>query len=551
MTLRARLALAFALLAALPLVALTWPARRALDEAYDEAVSSRLAAAARAVERTVAEQLEQSRTLLEALPHQDGVVLLAQDGLALPDAQSLGAQLLAARSLDVLSLMDADGRVLTSGHLPARAGDLDPTAFALAEAGEAPHRALLPVRDGELLLTTQALVVGRRLDVGGVAVLGLAGFRLGDRWLARLAALTGANLQLVEGDGGIVAEAGSAPTGAFRVREVALPHGEGDAPLSVRLRLSTQGLAEAEQRLAESTGVLALVALLLASGLGALVAHRLTRPIDALARGTDELARGALDHRVEVQATGELGRLVSAFNHMAQSLSEATARAARAERVAAWEEVARRLAHELKNPLTPIRLAVETLRNAHARKHPRFAELFEESTPAILEEVDRLRRTLDGFSRFARLPALVLAEVELGGLIDQLLPLWREGEMSVEREGAATLTPLQADRDQLSQVLLNLVTNARQAQESRGRCVVRLLEPSEATVAIEVEDDGPGIPEAEQARVFQPYVTTKREGSGLGLAISRRIAEEHGGALELLPPTALRGARFRLTLKRG
>ncbi|MGC4117087.1 MAG: ATP-binding protein [Myxococcales bacterium] len=236
---------------------------------------------------------------------------------------------------------------------------------------------------------------------------------------------------------------------------------------------------------------------------------------------------------------------------MSRDIKDATERAAVAERVAAWQGIARRLAHEIKNPLTPIRMSVETLLAAHKSRRADFDEIFKESAGAVLEEVERLRRIVDEFSKFARLPKPQLGPVDLADLAGQILQLYgtTADGMKVDKELAAGLV-VQADRDQLTQVLINLVTNAEQAMSGGGKVIVRGLALGEGEVALEVEDEGPGIKPEDRARIFEPYFTTKTGGTGLGLAIALRIAQEHGGRLEELGG-ARGGARFRLTLPRA
>jgi nitrogen fixation/metabolism regulation signal transduction histidine kinase len=265
---------------------------------------------------------------------------------------------------------------------------------------------------------------------------------------------------------------------------------------------------------------------------------------DAAAR----VAAGDLEARVGVAASGEVGDLVRAFDEMTAELGRSRARLARAERIAAWREVARRLAHEIKNPLTPIAMSVETLRDARAKGRADFDEIFDEATRAVSEEVRRLKRIVDEFSRFARLPAPERAPVAPAELVAAVLALFPEppAGVSLRREVAPGLPPVLADRDQVLQVLLNLVSNALEAMPGGGAVELTARRAPEG-VAFAVADGGPGIAEADLARVFEPYYTTKAGGTGLGLAIARRIAEEHGGALEVASAPG-RGATFTLTL---
>jgi nitrogen fixation/metabolism regulation signal transduction histidine kinase len=247
-----------------------------------------------------------------------------------------------------------------------------------------------------------------------------------------------------------------------------------------------------------------------------------------------------------VAAAGEVGELVRDFDGMTEELALGRTRLAAAERVAAWREVARALAHELKNPLTPIAMSVELLRDARSR--PDFPEILDESTRAIGEEVRRLRRIVDEFSRFARLPAPAPRPERPEELVQALLALFPAATpgVTISREVAPGLPAVRADRDQVLQVLHNLVKNALEAMPGGG--ALRLSARRDgAAVAFAVADSGPGVPPGDRARIFQPYVTTKAGGTGLGLAIAERIAQEHGGRLELASPPG-GGATFTLWL---
>jgi nitrogen fixation/metabolism regulation signal transduction histidine kinase len=298
-----------------------------------------------------------------------------------------------------------------------------------------------------------------------------------------------------------------------------------------------------------ATFLAALLAGVLAAGaVGALLASRVTHPVEALRAAALRVAAGDLGARVETRAAGEVGELVRAFNGMTADLAASRARLAQAERVAAWREVARRLAHEIKNPLTPIAMSVETLRDAHARARPDFGEIFEEGTRAIGEEVRRLKRIVDEFSRFARLPAPERTPVAPDELVQSVLALFPAPPpgVTVAREIEAGLPAVLADRDQVLQVLLNLMRNALDAMPAGGTVAIRARRAG-SVVAFSVSDTGPGIRPEDRPRVFEPYFTTKEGGTGLGLAIAQRIAEEHGGALELSSAQGP-GTTFTLTL---
>jgi len=220
--------------------------------------------------------------------------------------------------------------------------------------------------------------------------------------------------------------------------------------------------------------------------------------------------------------------------------------------VAAWREVARRVAHEVKNPLAPIRAAVETLRRLRARNDPAFDDYFDEATRTVLDEVHRISNIVTEFTSFARLSPPRPADVDLAEAVRDVLQLQRPlaGETVLEQVVATGVPTVKADRDQIVQVVMNLVKNAIEATKDTpsAKVTVRVDSPAEDHVDISVEDNGPGIAKEIAARLFEPYATTKSEGTGLGLAIAQRIAIEHGGELAHFAPERGTGAVFRLSL---
>jgi len=563
-TLRGKLAAAFALFAAVPLAAALVPVSRALSGALDREQEARLDGAAAAIQGELARLGEGAAAAVQDLaraPELEAFARERAEGL-LPPAEAAGraAEWMSARGLDVLALLDPEGRVVSAGHLPGRAGDVDPELWALVREGPAGRPgARVVARAGPdgvapaAALLAWAPVPGEPLVIAG-------GFALdGDR-AARLAALTGGEVTIRAADGAPLAaaarpgDAGGPAFGGLRRAlgglasgRRALLLGPADAPAArIEVALASEGLARARVTvLLAFLGALA-AGTLAAAAVGALLAARVTRPVEALRVAAARVAAGDLEARVETPASGEVGELVRAFNAMTGDLAEGRARLAQAERVAAWREVARRLAHEIKNPLTPIAMSVETLREAQARGRPDFPEIFEEGTRAIGEEVRRLKRIVDEFSRFARLPAPARTEVAPEDLAQAVLALFPAPPPGVEviRQVAPGLPAVLADRDQVLQVLLNLVQNALDAMPAGGTLRLAVRE-ERGGVAFAVADSGPGIAPDRLERIFEPYFTTKEGGTGLGLAIARRIAEEHGGRLEARSPP---GAGAELTL---
>jgi two-component system, NtrC family, nitrogen regulation sensor histidine kinase NtrY len=318
------------------------------------------------------------------------------------------------------------------------------------------------------------------------------------------------------------------------------------APVAeVRLWFSHAEMLATQAEVLRAFLAFASLGLALALLIGVVVSRRITRPLEALTDASRRIAAGELDVKVNLPAQGELRTLIDTFNRMMGDLKDTTEKLVHSERIAAWQEVARRLAHEIKNPLTPIKMSLETLIALGRRGDPRFNTMFQESAGAVLEEVERLRRTVDEFSQFARLPRPELAKVDLSELATQVLALYAPGKVTYRSELAKGVV-VDADRDQLTQVLVNLVKNAEESMSDTGGEVTVRVARDAKHAWLEVEDQGPGVPAEQRTRIFEPYVTTKSGGTGLGLPIAARIAQEHGGRLELLD--SVKGARFRLSL---
>jgi two-component system nitrogen regulation sensor histidine kinase NtrY len=222
----------------------------------------------------------------------------------------------------------------------------------------------------------------------------------------------------------------------------------------------------------------------------------------------------------------------------------------RAQKVAAWREVARRLAHEIKNPLTPIQLSAERLRRHFSDAPPAVRALVDECTRTIVGEVESLKGLVDEFSQFARMPAPRAIPTDLHTLVTETLALYNGifAEVRIEPRFAPDIPLVRLDPEQIRRVIINLVDNAIEAMGRRGTIVVETGRDTAAgVVRLVVADDGPGIPVAERDKLFLPYYSTKQRGSGLGLAIVRRIIAEHGGSIEV-SDNEPKGTRFTVEL---
>ncbi len=257
-----------------------------------------------------------------------------------------------------------------------------------------------------------------------------------------------------------------------------------------------------------------------------------------LVQGQTTIHRNGRDRTVSVRVTSE--QSVNRDHGYVITLDDVTDLVA-AQRTAAWADIARRIAHEIKNPLTPIQLSAERLRRKYGKSITEDAAVFEQCTATIVRQVEDIRRMVDEFSRFARMPKPVMAAEEVADTVRQVVFLQRVGNAEIDIEVDIEQDPMPArfDRRLISQGLTNIIKNAAEAVSAvpaaelrRGRIVVSARRDG-GDVVIDVIDNGIGLPKENRSRLLEPYVTTREKGTGLGLAIVGRILEEHGGSIEL------------------
>jgi nitrogen fixation/metabolism regulation signal transduction histidine kinase len=309
---------------------------------------------------------------------------------------------------------------------------------------------------------------------------------------------------------------------------------------------------------------------------GTFLARSVTRRVSRLSAALNLVAKGDMSIRVPETGSDELTDLGKTFNHMLGEMDASRARIEFLQRIGAWQEMAQRLAHEIKNPLTPIQLAVQECHRKYPGDDPRFRALLDTTLEIVEEEVGTLRRLVGDFSNFARLPQAELREADLrdflrecseqlghleiapDGLADGAL----DGEQLATSDVEVTWVvpdetlPASIDKQMLRRVLVNLVRNAVQAVRGAGEPgkvhghvrVSATAGPNGEGTTLVVEDDGPGIPVDKRGRVFDPYFTTKSDGTGLGLAIVKKIVVEHGGAIDVCASERLGGASFNVHL---
>jgi signal transduction histidine kinase len=331
-------------------------------------------------------------------------------------------------------------------------------------------------------------------------------------------------------------------------------------PLELKVAVSEAAVTSAIARIDQVIVLATLGAILFGAAVGFAVARRMVSPLGALAGEARKVAEGTAVP-VEVRGHDELAELATAFNSMLEDLEATRRRLHAAERVAAWREAARRIAHEIKNPLAPIRASIETLRRLRARDDPAFDGYFDEATTTVLQEVRRVASIVDEFSRYARIAPPRPTDVDPVDVGKHVVGLFAAEAPSKPGDAqprlALSASPcgaIRADREQLVQVLVNLVKNALEATRPKdakpaGHVRVEVEPAGPEAVRFVVRDDGPGVDPSMIARLFEPYATTKQGGTGLGLAIAQRIAVEHGGAIAYArAPQG--GAVFRVILPR-
>ncbi len=487
-------------------------------------------------ERTLGE-LEKSRGDATALREETG------SQLALSHHASEEA---ASRAIDELSFVAGDGTILASSNRAVVGRKEERLAkWIRSEGGPAPS--LSPV-DAEREPSIEIACVRS----GARATLALVASRKVGPLLARIGKAHNVTLSPV-------AAGRSAPASTARdmVRIVEVPEVRG---LMLVVSMSRDRELEATRKLDReilaSGAVAALFALLLAVILGRSVA----KPLRELAHETREVVSGE-PRPVRVRGGLEIRELAQSFNKTIDQLAGMKKRLAVTERISARREIARQVAHEIKNPLAPIRAAVETLRRLRERDDERFDDYFDEATRTVLEEVHRIASIVSEFTKFQRLPApnpepmdLVAAAKGVVSLHAADPDLVRTGgqdaEPRVDLSTEGEIPLVKADRDQIVQVLTNLVQNgldAASAVRPDPRVVVTVGRVDDAHVRIVVRDNGPGVTDEMRERLFEPYATSKPTGTGLGLAICQRIVFEHGGEIAYRPATK-GGAVFEIRL---
>jgi two-component system, NtrC family, nitrogen regulation sensor histidine kinase NtrY len=475
------------------------------------------------------------------------------------EAQTLAQE----QSLDFLELVGPDGAIISSAEWPARFGyKEDWLAPSVDWNAQGVFLKKEDLADGSAL----GLITVRSVKAGDGMLYVAGGQRLDKEFLDSLPSLEGERLDLYRNfepltpANKLVDEVRRQPRELTQVSDAqsitAIPlRGRDQQLLAILLIANSRAeLANLKRYIQGTAAAVGVAGVLLGLILSFWTASRVTRPLRNLASSVREVALGKWDTRAKVSSSDEVGRLAADFNAMTQQLVEQRDRMIQAERVAAWRELARRLAHELKNPLFPLQITIENLQRAREGSAEQFDEVFRESTTTLLAELGHLKTIIGRFSDFAKMPAPQLEPVDVNQIAREVVQLFEAqlrapGHSPVETKLGldADLGQVPADPEQLRRALRNLVLNALDAMPAGGVLTVRTSR-QDGKIAVEVSDTGEGLTPEECDRLFTPYYTTKQHGTGLGLAIVQSVVSDHKGTITVHSEPG-QGTTFRIELK--
>jgi signal transduction histidine kinase len=468
-------------------------------------------------------------------------------------------EILPVTGLDALEVTTLAGEVLARGQYPESFGELrDDTATIALLAGPNIGIRDEPFREGKQAALYAAVPIQAESE-SAVAALLSGGIRL-DRLVERLARLTGTTVE-IRAEGRTIRSVPNSPAGVGLIRSGGDYFWAQENAWSVRgveraririLLPATEGVRARTQLVTETTAF-AAAALVAAALAGIGLALGPTRRLAHLTRSAIRIGEGDLETPVNVSGSDEIGILGLTLANTASALKAERERLAHAERVAAWRDAARRIAHELKNAITPIGLAVRTVQRAAEKgpdAPPDAVKVAAEALHAISEELGALRSLVDQFSQFARLPAPRLAAYDVVHALKSAATVYGADQVEIRFRTPDQLLPIRADEELMSRVWSNLIANAVHAAGREGAVEIEVIPPTRGSVVVTISDSGPGLSRERLEGRAGEGASTKAGGWGLGLALAERIVTEHGGsiALENVPES---GARVRVTLPTG
>jgi signal transduction histidine kinase len=521
---------------------------------FRTASESREAEVARVARRLLRERMAEVDSCVARAARDPDFLLLARLDLqtsheaTLTEWVPLGERLSQRHGLPLLKILSSEGRVLSSAHWRAAYGLADSPGLVLALEGATGTR-LVRDRQAEgdfLALESPRWLQSPRLYVivGGVRADSL----LENDLTQRSGVVVRFEMSDTPAEGR--ADSATATVGAHalpgqslstELTWVPLPTSPTELAGGLRLHFDRTPLQDLERKLAQVFGIAALAGALLAWILGVWISNRVTRPLEELVDGVAVLAAGRTPTPIPMRGSTEVRDLVASFNRMAESLAESRRSLRRVERIAAWRDVARQIAHEIKNALSPIQLSVENVaRGVHGGRDDVRA-LADESVTTVRGEIEGLTRLVDAFNELARLPDPELKPGALRQTWERAAAPF-SGSLEIEAVGLEALPVLLYDDDQIRRALHNLLLNAQEAGATRVRLFADHLPGAYRLV---LSDDGPGIPTADLEHVFEPYFTRKNGGSGLGLAIVYKVISDHGWTVTASSPASASAPRGR------
>ena len=491
----------------------------------------------------------------------------------------------AAHQLELLELVAGDGTIISSAQWPARFGYQEEwlaQPVNWVEQGAFLKREELP--DGPVL----AIVAVRAVRAGDKTLFIVGGRKLDRQFLASLVlpegmrALLYSNLETGFSARSITDAAGPVPQAGklgpmveavrSQPRELTETVAWSDDPSSSELfhlipltgrqneplgaflvGSSRREQIELERRIHTAAVVIGGAGVLLGIALSGWAAARVTKPVERLAAASRQVALGDWNTRVAVESNDELGQLAEAFNRMTKEILEQRDRLIQAERVAAWRELARRLAHELKNPLFPLQITIENLLRAREQSPEQFDEVLKESATTLLAELANMKAIIGRFSDFAKMPQPQLQSVQINDVVRTAVKVVEaqlnapgRPAIKMKLELSEAIAAIQADSDLLHRAVQNLILNAMDAMPTGGALTILTTQQPNG-VRMEISDTGAGLTKEECERLFTPYYTTKKHGTGLGLAIVQSVVSDHGGKVSVESEPG-RGTTFRIDL---
>jgi two-component system, NtrC family, nitrogen regulation sensor histidine kinase NtrY len=569
MSLKAKLLLLVTISITASVGAAAWLIETRAHEAFRQVEQERTATLVNQFRREFEHEGEEITRGVETIAGSDQMLRTASElanGAEYANFVNEAASYAAAQRLDFLDLIAPDGAIISSAHWPARFGYKQ--RWFLDRAAPLPERAFLkhvetpqgsvlamlclrPVRAHGLNFY---LVGGRKLDLvlqalsppEGVHVSIFSSPEQGPGELLG-AARNDLTVPVVESlvqkvlrsraEDSVTLDLGPEMPQEEILHAIPLPGYSGRVPAVLLVGNSLEQELLLEKRIRNISLVIAGIAVFIGVIVSGVVTARVSRPIRTLAQAAGELGQGNWDVRVETSGKDEIGRLGLAFNQMTEELIGQRERLVQSERVAAWRELARRLAHELKNPLFPLQITVENLLRARENTPEQFDEVFRESTSTLLAEIANLKTIIGRFSDFSRMPAPQIQAVDLNEMVRAITQLF-QGQLNREpgRINAelhlGDLPPVSGDPVLLRRVVENLVLNAIDAMPKGGTLTFR-TGMNEKLAVFELSDTGAGLTQEECDRLFTPYYTTKQHGTGLGLAIVQSVVSDHHGRISV------------------